>query len=175
MSGTTVMVLVLGGAGLLLLACLGLIQWRIGRMQRAVALARDWPSVPGRVTGTTINSRNLYTPQGHRARNYGAIIAYEYEVAGRRYRSDRYSLSGPHQFSFEARAKRLLAKYPVGTPVKVHYEPANPHAGVISLSAPAVFVLRFVFWFALGLAVLLLGGPIVFQPGIFGREPLVRL
>ena len=174
MSGTTVMVLVLGGCGFLLLACLGLIQWRIGRMQRTVSRARNWPTVPGRIVSGSIAMRSISLPRG-RSYTYGANIGYEYEVGGRRYRSDRYSLSGQHQFSFEGRAKRLLAKFPVGTPVTVSYDPAKPEAGVISLSAPAIFVLRFVFWFVLALATWLIGAPLVFEPGIFGREPLVRL
>jgi hypothetical protein len=173
MSGQTIMILVLGGAALAVALCLGLIQWRIGRLKRAVAVAKGWPTVPGRVVGGSIDTRVISLPRG-RGVTYGVMIEYEYDLAGRRYRSTRFSLSGPERVSFEGRAKRRLARYPVGTPVTVSCDPAKPGEGVISLSAPAIFVFRFVFWFVLILAAWLIGAPLVFEP-MFGPKPLIRL
>lgn len=173
MSGQTVFVLVLGGAALVVALCLGLIQWRIGRLKRAVEIAKGWPTVPGRVVGGSIHTRVISLSRG-RGVTYGVIVEYEYELAGWRYRGTRFSLSGPEYVSFEGRAKRRLARYPVGTPVTVSYDPAKPGEGVISLSAPAIFVFRFIFWFMLIFAGWLIGAPLLFEP-VFGPQPLIRL
>lgn len=149
-------------------AALGLILWRIGRLKRAVAVARAWPTVPGRVVGGGIDVRR------GRGVSYGVIIEYEYQVAGRRHRSLRYSLSGPPYFSFEGRAKRLLARFPAGAAVTVSYDPAEPHNGVIALQAPQIVMLRVVFWVFFVLIAWLVGGVLLFEP-MFGPRPLIRL
>ena len=61
-----------------------------------------------------------------------------------------------------------------GTPVTVSYDPAAPQAGVISLSASAIFVFRVIFWFMSIFAVWLIGAPLGFEP-VFGPKPLLRL
>ena len=169
MSTNSIALLVLAGCALLIALALGALVWRIRRLKRAVEIANAWPRTAGRVVGTEMQIRSF-----SRGISYGAIIAYEYEVAGKRYRSARYSLSGPHYFSFERRAKRLLQRFAIGTPVTVHYDPAKPGEGVIALSAPAVFVMWFVFWLVLALATWLIGGVLVFEP-MFGPAPLIRL
>lgn len=169
MSVNSITLLVLAGCALLIALALGVLVWRVRRLKRAIEIAKGWPQVAGRIVETHIEMRSY--SQGI---SYGAIIAYEYEVAGRRYRSARYSLSGPHHFSFERRAKRLLERFAVGTPVTVHYDPAKPGEGLIALSAPAVFVMWLVFWLVLALASWLIGGVLLFEP-TFGPTPLIRL
>lgn len=169
MSGNTILLLVRAGCALLAAGALGLIQWRIGRLKRAVAAARAWPTAPGRVVSGRVDLRTF-----SRGVSYGAIIEYEYEAAGRRHRSARYSLSGPAYYSFERRAKRLLARFPAGTAVTVSYDPASPQAGVIALDAPAIVTFRIVFWFCLALFAWLLGGILLFEP-VLGPAPLIRL
>lgn len=174
MSANSTLLLVLGGCALLAAGALALIRWRIGRLKAAVAAARAWPTTPGRVVGGRIERRSIALPRGGRAVSYGAIIEYEYEAAGRRHRSARYSVSGPHYFSFERRAKRLMARFPAGAAVTVAYDPAAPQAGVIALDAPAVMGLRIVFWFCIALFAWLFGGILLFEP-VFGSKPLIRL
>lgn len=174
MSANTVLPLVLGGFALLAGGALGLIQWRIGRLKRAVAAARAWPTVPGRVVDGRVDMRSISVPRGGRAFSYGAIIEYEYEAAGRRHRSARYSLSGPAYYSFERRAKRLLARFPAGTAVTVSFDPAAPQSGVIALEAPAIGTFRIVFWFFLVLFAWLFGGILLFEP-VLAPAPLIRL
>ena len=150
-------------------AAFGLILWRIGRLKRAVAAARAWPTVPGRVVGGRIEVRSM-----SRGVSYGAIIEYEYQVAGGRHRSNRYSLSGPHYVSFKRRAQRLLSRFPAGTAVTVSYDPAEPHNGVIALQAPQIVMLRVIFWVFFLLIAWLVGGVLLFEP-MFGPRPLIRL
>lgn len=174
MNSDTVMLLVLAGLALLAAGALGLIQWRIARLKRAVAAAGAWPTVPGRVVAGRIDERSISLPRGGRGVSYAAVIEYEYEAAGRRHRSARYSLSGPAYYSFARRAKRLLARFPAGTAVTVSYDPAEPHAGVIALAAPAITTFRIVFWFCLALFAWLFGGILLFEP-VLGPTPLIRL
>ena len=174
MSARLIMILVLGCAALLAAGALGLILSRIGRLKRAVAAARAWPTAPGRVVGGRIEERSIALPRGGRGVSYGAMIEYEYEAAGRRHRCQRYSLSGPHYFSFERRARRLLARFPAGAAVTVSYDPAEPHNGVIALEAPALFTFRVIFWVCLALFGWLIGGVLLFEP-VFGPKPLIRL
>lgn len=169
MSGSVIALFALSGAAVLVAAALGLILWRIGRLKRAVAAARAWPTAPGRVVAGRVDVRGF-----SRGVSYGAIIEYEYEAAGRRHRCQRYSLSGPHYVSFERRAKRLLSRFPIGTAVTVSYDPAEPHNGVIALAAPAIFTFRVVFWVFLAVSVWLFGGILLFEP-VLGPTPLIRL
>jgi len=173
MSSQTVFSLFFGGAAIVVVACLALIQWRIGRLQRAVAIAKSWPTVPGRVVGGRIDIRIIPTPRGSSV-TYGVIVEYEYDLAGWRYRSTRFSLSGPEYVSFEGRAKRRLARYPVGAPVTVSYDPAKPAERVISLNAPFIFVLRNAFWFFLVSCAWAIGAPLLFEP-LVTDKPIIRL
>lgn len=169
MPSNSIAVLFIAACALIIALGLGVLVWRVRRLKRAVEVAKGWPQAAGRVVGTDIEIRRF-----SKGVSYGAIIAYEYEVAGKPYRSERYSLSGSHYFSFERPAKRLLERFAVGTPVTVHYDPTKPGEGVIALSAPAVFVIWFVFWFVLALASWLIGGVLLFEP-MFGPTPLIRL
>ena len=169
MSSQTIFSLFFGGAAIVVVACLALIQWRIGRLQRAVAIAKSWPTVPGRVVGGRIDTRFF-----SRGVSHGVIVEYEYDLDGRRHRSTRFSLSGPEYVSFEGRAKRRLACYPVGAPVTVSYDPAKPGEGVISLNAPFIFVLRIVFWVFLVICAWAIGAPLLFEP-LVTDKPIIRL
>ena len=71
MSASSTAILVIGIVLLAVFAAFGLILWRIGRLKRAVAAARAWPTVPGRVVGGRIEVRSM-----SRGVSYGAIIEY---------------------------------------------------------------------------------------------------
>jgi hypothetical protein len=171
MSANTIflLALALAGAALLIALALGAVVWRIRRLKRAVEVAKIWPTASGRVVGTQIDVRSF-----SRGISYGAIIAYEYDIAGVRHRSNRYSLSGPPYFSFQGRAKRLLARFPAGAEVTVSYDPAEPENGVIALQAPHIVTLRVIFWVFFVLIAWLVGGVLLFEP-MFGPQPLIRL
>jgi len=174
MSNAAIVFTVLGVTAFAAVLAFGLILWRIGQLKRAVKIAKSWPTVPGRVVAGSIHMRTISLPRGGRGVSYGVIVGYEYEVKGRRYRSERYSLSGPQYVSFEKRAKRLLGTFPIGTSVTVSYDPAAPEAGVIALNAPTIVVLRWVFWICLAVVAWLLGGLLLFEP-VLGPRPLIRL
>jgi hypothetical protein len=61
---------------------------------------------------------------------YAARIAYDYSVEGVRYTGDRVSY-GHYDTEDEADAGEVVARYPPGTAVKVHYMPGNPAESVL--------------------------------------------
>jgi hypothetical protein len=105
---------------------------------------------------------------------FGAILVYEYSVAGRAYRSERFNVDGPQYFSSQRAAEAMLAKFPARTAVTVFYDPAAPGSAVLSHKAPSIMTLWFVLVCSLLVAAALLG-MLVVEAGMFDRDPLIRL
>ncbi len=84
----------------------------------------QWPSAAGRISASEVVLRG---------RTYHPIVAYEYEVNGRRYQGDCLGYGAKTLHDSKAQAEALLKPYPVGTHVDVYYKPASP--GVSSLTA----------------------------------------
>lgn len=152
----------------------GLVLWRIGRLSRAVAATKLWPEARGRIVEGSIHETSIHLPKGGRAVQYHANLVYEYAVAGRAYRSNHFNIDGPQVYSFRRRAEAHLRKWPTGSEVTVYYDPAQPGRATLSRKAQKIGTL----WFALalggGISILLLS-VLVFEPGIYGRDPLIRL
>ena len=117
--------------------------------------ARRWPSVDGEYAGTRLVHRNV-GGAADGADDY-AYVAYRYQVAGRPYRNDRLRF-GPQVVpsssvpSFDPEPRdaagraRLAARFPVGAPVRVFYNPRNPADSVLHPSPSAAV------WVILGTA-----------------------
>ena len=119
------------------------------RAQRMTA----WPTVPGRVTGSTLVTDGAPMEDGSPA--YYPQINYQYVVAGLEYRSQRRSLINVGGGSLtRGVAQRVLARYPVGSAVVVYYDPRNPNEAILErpdpVAGPTVL-------FALGGALLVAG------------------
>lgn len=112
-----------------------------------------WPSVRGRVTGSTLVADRTRMEDGSLA--YYPEISYEYVVAGREYRGQRRSLinvggSGPNR----GVGQRVLARYPVGADVTVFHDPANPSDAILERPDPTAGP---TLLFALGTALVVAG------------------
>ena len=97
------------------------------RQGRQAFAATRWPTVPGRVlkAGTV----EEWLPRTG-ATVYRPAIAYEYEVAGRRYTGDRLrfgDVDSVHRLDAEA----LVSRYPVGATVTVAYQPDRPEVATL--------------------------------------------
>jgi hypothetical protein len=86
--------------------------------------AQNWPFVTGKVT---INDIESYWDNsgGRSTRFYRPVIEFSYSVNGVTYKSRQRQL-GATMSGSESWARKVMAKYPVGASVAVHYEPANP-------------------------------------------------
>ena len=153
---------------------LAFVVWRIAYLRRAVAESLRWPTARGRVVEGTIRQSNIYLPKGGRAVLYHAILAYEYSVAGRAYRSDSFTVDGPLVFASLPQADAHLKKWPPGSELAVYYDPARPERAALSRRARRLGSL----WFLVGvLAVMALGvfSLFAFTPGMFGPGRWIQL
>ncbi|MEM9409830.1 MAG: DUF3592 domain-containing protein [Planctomycetota bacterium] len=94
---------------------------------------------------------------------FTAEFEYEYSVEGLLFKNDRYDFLNTQ--GNRSSAQKLIAKYPIGTELKIHFDPNNPQNSVIdrevdlkieNIIFPSIFVLA-------GLAVCV--GPLFFSLG----------
>lgn len=80
-----------------------------------------WPSTRARVLSTG------YHVGTQRPRDTSAVVAYEYEVSGRRYESTRHSFSGSGGgYGSATRAVALGSRFTAGDVVLAYYDPRRP-------------------------------------------------
>ena len=149
MSDNTLMALVLGGFGLLMLAII------VASLREAAAMRR-WPVAPGRIVSSSVERYEEVAgtrSSGSRTRMtlYRPVVTYEYEVGGHRFRGDRITQSPGLNRGAPDLAEQVVRRYPSGTAVDVRYDPARPGDSVLEPRVPASWK------FALAIALLLLG------------------
>jgi len=111
--------LVFGLAGLFPLA-LGIFD-----LSRGMASA-SWPVAPGRVIESYVSEDR----DSDGDRTYEPVVRYEYTVNGLTYDGDRVHF-GEFSSSDSGRSERIVARYPPGAPVEVHYRPDAPETSVL--------------------------------------------
>lgn len=96
------------------------------RTTRDALASRDWPTTPG----TVIESRLRPYATNSGADVKYAHVVFAYEVGGRRYRAStpEWSLITA---GWGADAEGIVARYPRGSEVLVHYDPAAPQRAVL--------------------------------------------
>ncbi len=100
--------------------------------------------------GTIVSSRKILL-RGARGSGYSAAdIAYAYTVGDRHLTSSRFSFEHPAPRLETPETADLEKRFPVGTKISVHYNPADPSEAVLETSAtpdlPAMMV--FLLFFA---------------------------
>lgn len=104
--------------------------------QKQAAKARSWPVAQGKIESAGVthyvstsndDNRTTYTTM------YRAQVVYSYAVAGVRYTGER--IGSQVASSSESMATKAAAKYAVGTPVEVHYDPVNPTQSAVDPGA----------------------------------------
>ena len=108
-----------------------------------------WPTTQGRITmarldTTRSNNRTKYSPR----------LNYTYTVAGTRYTG--HNVSAVTSYTSRSRAQTVLSRYPAGSVVTVHYNPAKPSSAVLEPggSGQALLIMGFgVICFILALLV----------------------
>jgi hypothetical protein len=91
--------------------------------------SRNWPTDPGIITESEVQSNHSAT--GRRRRSRSVHIAYRYPVNGQFYTNDVISY-GKGWFENEYTQVRLYAQ---GSRVEVHYDPGNPARAVLDPGA----------------------------------------
>ncbi len=96
----------------------------------------QWPTATGRIVRSGVDV-SVHRERSHdinrrdrETRSYSAEIEYEFEVDGRTVKGARIAVISD-QFGSKSWAKATVQKFPVGTEVKVSYNPAKPEQCVL--------------------------------------------
>jgi Protein of unknown function (DUF3592) len=131
-------VLFFGAAGIMMLLFL------ISNWRTASAAAR-WPTTTGTILSSVAEPHRTLVPggRGQTATMWSSVIEYSYRVQDRDYHGTRLAfgadVAGPRDL-----AEKTAARYPVGSKVTVHFDPANP-SWLTSIVTAAFFGLALFF------------------------------
>ena len=94
--------------------------------------ARHWPTAEAVVLSSDMTTHFDTSDgvSGGGGPTFGAAVTYSYSVDGIGYESDRVSF-GSYSSSDSDHAETILARYPVGASVTVHYDPEDPAEAVL--------------------------------------------
>ena len=96
---------------------------------RALVEARgtaDWPSTAGVVESCEV------LPPTKTGGSWRVAVFYSFQLGEARYRSNRWDIHGEQRVSSRAAAEQAAARFSVGAPVEVLYDPEDPSAAVLS-------------------------------------------
>lgn len=121
-----------------------LIAYSIGRQSLQ---ARSWPTTVGTVTVSTVHSftqrqESSSSSSSNRVtyrQAYMPVVEYTYKVGGTSYTSRSLKLDTQEAGS-QAMAERIAARYPVGSIVKVLYDPKKPSRAALQLSFTGFYI-----------------------------------
>jgi hypothetical protein len=113
------------GAGVIAVAVL---LFFIRRRSAARATAsRTWPSTQGQVIAARVD----VSSDSDRNDSYSADIHYSYRVAGQEHTASRVAWGGRVSSGSRAAADAAVIRYPVGSAVRVFYDPKEPGEAVL--------------------------------------------
>ena len=140
--------LIFSVAGLFLL-------WQGSKEHRTCRESRNWPCVEGRITEST-----MQVTRRHRSTSYSPRVSYTYSVMGQAYFGTGMTIGATQGFSSQAKVQAQLAKYPLGQPAPVYYDPQQPAQATLEPGATQGAwrtLLMGVITGGMGAAVLMLG------------------
>jgi hypothetical protein len=104
--------------------------------------AKTWPTTQGFVESSDVTSK-----RGSKGRiTYTPVVVYSYEIAGVKHTGDRVDYGDRGSSSME-KAISVVAKYPKGAQVSVHYKKKNPTDSVLEVGTTSDN------WLVLGLGI----------------------
>jgi Protein of unknown function (DUF3592) len=115
------------GAGFFLFIAGGLLK-TIRQRRNDVAKGKSWPTAFGQIISSEIEIPEVRNDDEEP--NCRVNVCYSYQVDAANYVCDRIAFGAPNGMTLTA-AETFVAKYAVGTPVRVHYDPRHPHSAVL--------------------------------------------
>lgn len=94
----------------------------------------NWPSVAGLVTLSQVE-RSVSSDEDGASYSYAPHIEYTYNVNGKNYLSKQVTFGGLSTTGTSQKSQLTIAKFPVNAPVRVFYNPNNPHEAVLETAA----------------------------------------
>jgi hypothetical protein len=114
----------LGLGGLLAAIGLFLVPVAIYRIAQAMQ-SSNWPTAPGVIRQSEYITVLVPRQRKGSLQEHVLQMSYDYEVNGQQYTGTRRTMMSATTLS-EQTARDIVAKYPVGSNVKVYYNPSNP-------------------------------------------------
>jgi uncharacterized protein DUF3592 len=108
--------------------------YQVYRGRKQADESASWQSTHGTVTGSSLGQSTNYSDSGPTV-SYFPIVRYSYSVVGQPYTGERIAFGLGESSSRSAKAQKMLDGYPVGRPVTVYYDPANPAQAVLERRA----------------------------------------
>ena len=90
----------------------------------------SWPAVSGRMKSVSIEKRLM--PRSWNPIRFDVRVDYEYEVAGQKWSSQRWSWTDERTFTDLEEAEREALLLAPGTTVTAHYDPESPADAVLA-------------------------------------------
>ena len=106
------------------------VQIRLRHARQARAMA-GWTPVTGSVVAHGIDETTSQDSDGDKDTSYAPCLTYAYEVDGATRQGTRIALDNL-SFSSRSRAQAYLDERPIGSPIQVFVNPANPVEAVLS-------------------------------------------
>jgi hypothetical protein len=103
----------------------------LARTARKAGASKRWPVSSGRVLSSHVKSRRTRNSNGTHSTVHEPSIVYEYDAAGQHFESSQISFNLVASTSFSSWAERVVAKYPIGSPVQVYYDPVKPSEAIL--------------------------------------------
>ena len=105
--------------------------------------SRNWPTTDGIITSSLIQLNRVQHPNGFIVTSpiptYSPSISFEYSVGVKKYSSKTYTLTlGPVFFDAKS-VENITRKYPIGSHVKVFYNPKNPKISLLEPGLKSIF------------------------------------
>jgi hypothetical protein len=117
----------------LLLVGLILIGVAISQNRKAKKAEKTWLTVPGVVLNSEVKVNRSRNSKGRTTTSYSPWVNYQYQVKDQTYTGARIGFgSGDYGRS---KSDKMIAGYPQGAPVTVHYDPADPSKAVLETKA----------------------------------------
>lgn len=122
--------------GVFLLAGLGFSAFFLRAIVKVV-LARDWPATPCVVLSSEVKSHS-----DSDGTTYSVNIAFEYEVNGARYKSNRYDFLGGSSSGYRGK-KAIVDRYRPKSKAVCYVNPRDPHEAVLNRNFTPVMLVVF--------------------------------
>ena len=111
--------------------------------------ALRWPVVEGEITSSKVKQIPGVRRFGYGGPSYEPSVAYSYRVLGTTYSGTRLRFGGEPTDYYQDNTYAKLAQYPVGTTVRVHYQPDDPSRSVLEPGVGLRIYLNMAFFSAL--------------------------
>jgi hypothetical protein len=104
-----------------------------------------WPSAKGQIIDSGLSVETVRGPNGNPITFYSAAVRYRFQVGHKFYESTRISLTDNPKSTDSTQHRTLLARYPIGRIVQVHFDARQPRDALLECATKSPSRLRWLF------------------------------